>query len=296
MVFGGVSPGAGFAVRTALTNPSTRPGLMLPGRVTMVGGTHEVLVDHVVLGLVTRAEPADGGPGYLQFEFGRVRVAAAVVLAPGRRCSVTFAVPMPWELPVTVVNGHPRLNLPMGLRTEVALGPCLDRGDLTTVFVHPLPPQERILETLCKLGFSLRQVGLQEGQLPGIDQTLPFHQKIGYWAAPLYAGPFTELELTFVANARELEVIFALDRRLALAGASHYSLTRFRVAHAGADQLNWVKLVDCWIRHAVARHAAVRSGARDGPPLPESVHTNRPPDLPPEGEGISGTAGGSSGI
>ena len=127
-------------------------------------------------------------------------------------------------------------------------------------------------------------------------QTLPFHQKIGYWAAPLYAGPFSEVELTFLANAHELEVVFALDRRLALAGASHYSLTRFRVRHAGADQLNWVHLVDGWIRHAVARHAAVRSGARDGPPLPESVNTNRPPDLPPEGEGLYGTAGGNSGI
>jgi sporulation-control protein spo0M len=291
-----MSPGSGFAVRTTLTNPSTRPGLVLPGRVTITAGAYEVPIEHVVLGLVTQVEPADGGSGYLQLEFNRVPVAGAVVLTPGERRSVTFAVPMPWELPVTVLDGRPRLNLRMGLRTEVALGPCLDRGDLSTLFVHPLPAQERILDTLGQLGFQLRQAGLAQGRLPGLNQTLPFHQKIGYWAAPLYAGPFTELELTFLANSRDLEVIFGLDRRLALAGAGHYSLSRFRVPYAGAEKLDWVTLVDCWIRHAVARHGAVLSGHRDAPPLPESAQVNRPPDLPPEGEGLTGTAGGSGGI
>ncbi|RKR90879.1 sporulation-control protein spo0M [Micromonospora pisi] len=291
-----MSADAGFAVRTVLTNPSTRPGLLLPGRVTIVGGSEAVPVDHVVVGLVTRAEPADGGDGYVDVEFGRVPVAGAVVLAPGECRAVTFAAPMPWELPVTVVDGRPRLNLPMDLRTEVALGPCLDRGGLSRIFVHPLPAQERILEMFGELGFTLRQVGLQQGTLPGVEQTLPFHQKIGYWAAPLYGGPFSEIELTFLASAEQLQVVFVLDRRLALAGASHVSLTRFRVRHADVDQLNWARVVDSWVRHAVARHAAVRSGAQDGPPLPESVNTSRPPDLPPEGEGISGTAGGEGGI
>ncbi|MGW4467051.1 sporulation protein [Micromonospora sp. NPDC004704] len=296
MLFGGASPGTGFAVRTTLTNPSTRPGLDLPGRVRMVGGDQPVPIGHVTVGLVTRVEPADGGDGYLEYEFGRVRVAGAVVLGPGERRDVAFAVPMPWELPVTVVNGVPRLNLPMALRTEVALGPELDRGGLTGVFVHPLPAQERILSTFESLGFTLRQVGLQQGELPGVKQSLPFHQKIGYWAAPLYAGPFAEVELTFLAGSQALEVVFALDRRLALAGASHYSLTRFRVPHADVDRFNWVEVVDSWVRHAVARHAAIRSGATDGPIMPESVHTNRPPDLPPEGEGLTGTAGGEGGI
>ncbi|WSA86929.1 sporulation protein [Micromonospora sp. NBC_01796] len=296
VLFGGASPGTGFAVRTTLTNPSTRPGLDLPGRVRMVGGDQPVPIGHVTVGLVTRVEPADGGDGYLEYEFGRVRVAGAVVLGPGERRDVAFAVPMPWELPVTVVNGVPRLNLPMALRTEVALGPELDRGGLTGVFVHPLPAQERILSTFESLGFTLRQVGLQQGELPGVRQSLPFHQKIGYWAAPLYAGPFAEVELTFLAGPQALEVVFALDRRLALAGASHYSLTRFRVPHADVDRFNWVEVVDSWVRHAVARHAAVRSGATDGPTMPESVHTNRPPDLPPEGEGLTGTAGGEGGI
>ncbi|MFK3980365.1 sporulation protein [Micromonospora sp. NPDC050397] len=296
MSFGDGTGDSGFGVRTVLTNPSTRPGLLLPGQVTLGGGSAPVPVDHVVLGLVTRVEPADGGDGYLDVEFGRVPVAGPVVLAPGERRAVRFAVPMPWELPVTVVDGHPRLNLPMDVRTEVALGPGLDRGDLSRVFVHPLPAQERILATLGELGFTLRQVGLQQGRLPGIDQSLPFHQKIGYWAAPLYAGPFSEVELTFLADPQELRVVFVLDRRLALAGASHVSLSRFRVRHAGAERLNWAELVDSWIRHAVARHAAVRSGAQDGPPLPESVNTNRPPDLPPEGEGLVGTAGGEGGI
>ncbi|MGW4502735.1 sporulation protein, partial [Micromonospora sp. NPDC004336] len=56
----GVSPESGWtglSVRTALANPSTRPGLRLPGRVTVVAGSVDVPVLHVRLGLVTTPQP-----------------------------------------------------------------------------------------------------------------------------------------------------------------------------------------------------------------------------------------------
>ncbi len=86
---------------------------------------------------------------------------------------------------------------------------------------------------------------------------MPFHQKLGFWAAPLYAGPFSEVEVTFLANPYGMQVILALDRRLALAGAGHASLSRFRVRHTGVDEVDWVGVVDGWIRYAVTRHASV---------------------------------------
>ncbi|MBF9128912.1 sporulation protein, partial [Plantactinospora sp. S1510] len=229
MGFEGLLPGSGGSVRTALPNPSTRPGLTLPGRVAITAGRSGLTVDQMTLGLVTRVEPADGSAEYVPVEFHRVRLTGGFGLDPDECRTVDFGVPVPWETPVTVVNGQCLLNLRMGLRTEVAVDPLLDRGDLSPVYVHPLPAQEGVLGTLTELGFRLRQVGLLAGRLPGVDQRLPFHQKIGFWAAPLYAGPFSELEVSFFTDPLGVEVIFALDRRIALAGAGHPSLSRFRV-------------------------------------------------------------------
>ncbi|GIG86725.1 sporulation protein [Plantactinospora endophytica] len=273
MGFGGLPPGSGLTVRTTLTNPSTRPGLSLPGRVTVTAGRSPVTVDGVTLGLVTRVEPAGGEVEYLPVEFHRVPAAGAFGLAPDERRILDFGVPVPWETPVTVVNGHCWLNLRMGLRAEVAVSPLLDRGDLRPVYVHPLPAQAGVLDALTELGFELRQVGLLAERLPGIDQRLPFHQKIAYWAAPLYGGPFSELEVTFFADPYRVEVIFALDRRVALAGAGHLSFSRFRVAHQGAAELDWITVVDSWLRYAVQRHSATAAGYQ--------VRTERRPSPPP---------------
>ncbi|MFY1669280.1 sporulation protein [Plantactinospora sp. WMMB334] len=285
--FGGLLPGSGLTVRTVLTNPSTRPGLSLPGRLSITAGRSPVTVDRVTLGLVTRVEPAGGEVEYQPVEFHRVPAAGSFVLAPDERRILDFGVPVPWETPVTVVDGQCLLNLRMGLRAEVAVSPLLDRGDLRTVHVHPLPAQAGVLGALGELGFELRQVGLLAERLPGIDQKLPFHQKIAYWAAPLYGGPFSELEVSFFADPSRVEVLFALDRRVALAGAGHLSLSRFRVAHQGAAELDWITVVDNWLRYAVQRHSATAAGYQ--------VRTERRPSPPPRPAGAEGAHRGPSG-
>ncbi|MFY1690880.1 sporulation protein [Plantactinospora sp. WMMB782] len=273
MGLGELPPAAGLTVRTTLPNPSTRPGLSLPGRVTVTAGRSPATVDRVTLGLVTRVEPAGGAVEYQPVEFHRVPAAGAFVLAPGERRVLDFELPVPWETPVTVVDGHCLLNLRMGLRTEVAVSALLDRGDLRPVYVHPLPAQAGVLGALAELGFELRQVGLLAERLPGIDQRLPFHQKIAYWAAPLYGGPFSELEVSFFTDPERVEVLFALDRRVALAGAGHVSFSRFRAAHRGAAELDWITVLDSWLRYAVQRHAATAAGYQ--------VFTERRPSPPP---------------
>lgn len=303
-------PGSGLAVQTGLANPSTRPGLRLPGRVTLTAGRHDVPIGHVVLGLVTRVEPASPDAPLALVEFARSAATGAFVLAAGERRTIGFAAPLPWETPVTVINGQALLNLAVGLRTEVAVGAELDRGDLHGIYVHPLPAQERILAAFATLGFALRQAGMQANQLPGVRHRLPFHQKIGFWAAPLYAGPIGEVEVTFVADAEGVEVILWLDRRLALAGAGHFSISRFRVGHdraagpAGEDETAWVSLVDGWLRHALHRHAVAASGqglpTAPPPPMagrpvhhpePQPYHHHPPP---PEVGTDSGRTGGGT--
>lgn len=301
---GGAAAGLGLTVETVVSNPSTRPGLDLPGRVILTAGAAEVLVDHVVLGLVTRVEPATADEPQVMVEFHRTAVAGTFVLAAGERRVLRFAAPMPWETPVTVIGGQALLNLRIGLRTEVSVGPSLDRGDLRGLFVHPLPAQERILGALGGLGFELRQAGLQGGRLPGVRQTLPIHQKIGFWVGPLYAGPISELELTFLTDADGVDVIFWVNRRLALAGVGHFSISRFRVRHGGVDDVDWAQVLDGWVRHAIDRHAAAaaagygpqpvgHAAAVTGPGFPATVPSEfRPPDPVTRDGGLTRNAGG----
>ncbi|WBB70317.1 sporulation protein [Micromonospora sp. WMMD812] len=295
----GVSPESGWTgltVRTDLTNPSTRPGLPLPGRVTVTAGSVDVPVLHVRLGLVTTAEPDDPSAPRRLVQFHDAAVTGAFVLRAGRGRTVPFEFPMPWETPVTIFGGVPLLSLRMALRTEVAVEPRLDQGAMVPVFVHPLPAQAHVLAALDTLGFSIRQAGLVDARLPGVEQTLPLHQRLGFWVAPLYAGPITELEVIFVANSAGLEVIFWMDRRLALAGVTHQSISRFRIWHAGADQRDWVSTVDGWLRMAINRHAAAASHADWSAQISESAHVSRPPDEPVHpGFGLGGTAG-SAGV
>lgn len=292
----GVSPESGWtglSVRTTLPNPSTRPGLRLPGRVTLRAGPDDVPVRHVRLGLVAQVEPDDPGAPRRLVQFHEMPVAGAFVVPAGRRRAVDFALPLPWETPVTTLGGVPLMSLRTGLRTEVAVDVDLDQGAMVPVFVHPLPTQQHILAALDTLGFSPRHAGLVQGRLPGVEQALPLHQRLGWWVAPLYAGPITELEVIFVANAAGLEVLLWADRRLSLAGVTHQSISRFRVWHAGADRADWVAVVDGWLRHAINRHAAAAAHSDWSAQITESAHVSRPPDEPVRpGYGLGGTAGG----
>lgn len=299
MRFTGVSPESGWTgltVHTSVTNPSTRPGLRLPGRVTLTAGARDVPVGHIRLGLVGTAEPEDPDAPRRLVQFHQAAVAGGFVVPAGRRRSVAFALPLPWETPVTVFGGVPLLSLRTGLRTEVAVDPLLDQGALVPIFVHPLPTQQHVLAALDTLGFTLRQAGLQQGRLPAVAQTLPVHQRLNYWVAPLYAGPITELEVIFVADPAALEVILWMDRRLSLAGVTHQSISRFKVWHTDAGQRDWIGVVDGWLREAVNRHAAAAAHADWSARITRSAHVSRPPDRPvAPGEGLGGS-GGSAGI
>ncbi|ASW54114.1 sporulation protein [Plantactinospora sp. KBS50] len=280
---------AGLSVQTDLLNPSTRPGLRLPGRVSLAATLGALRVDRVLLGLVAKVEDADGGQSLV--EFHRAAVAGPFVLAAGERRVVPFSVQVPWETPLTVIADKAPLSLRMGLRTDVVVGVDAARDDLRPLFVHALPAQAGILDTLAGLGFELRQAALRAGRLPGVRQELGFHQVVGYWAAPMYAGPMNELEVTLLTDAYGVEAIFWLDRRLALSGGGHTSISRFRVNHAGADRVDWPKVLDGWLRRAIDRHASAASQYHAHPHLTESPQVSRPPDPIEQGGDPGATAG-----
>ncbi|HET8684905.1 MAG TPA: sporulation protein [Micromonosporaceae bacterium] len=244
----------GPSVETVLTNPNTRPGGYLEGQIHIVGGDHAVDVEYVALGLVTRVEVESGDSEYdTTVEFQRQRATGAFQLPAGARHSVPFRFDVPFETPVTEVYGQHLHGMTMGLRTELEVARAVDKGDLDTVAVHPLPAQERLLDGLVRLGFRFTRADLERGHVHGVHQTLPFYQEIEFYPPPQYARAINQLELTFVATPQQLQVVLEIDKRGGVFTEGRDAFGRFTVDYASAEQTDWAGQLDGWLRQSCQR-------------------------------------------
>src|SRR5919112_5458840 len=204
----------GPSVETVLANPDCRPGGFLEGHVQVLGGDHATDIEYVAIVLITRVEVESGDGEYsADQEFHRQRLTGSFRLDPGARHDIPFRFDVPWETPITEVYGQHLHGMTMGLTTDLEVARAVDKSDLDTVAVHPLPAQERILEALLRLGFRFTRADVERGHVYGVQQTLPFYQEIEFYPAPQYAGGINQVEVTFVAAPEGVEVILEFDKR-----------------------------------------------------------------------------------
>ncbi|GAB3974994.1 sporulation protein [Plantactinospora veratri] len=242
----------GPSVDTVLTNPNTRPGLVLDGQVNLRGGDSAADIEQVTVALVTRVEMEAGDSEYAgTMEFYRLPVSGAMRLEAKQELAIPFQLPVPWETPITDVYGQRLRGMTMGLRTELAVARAVDKGDLDAIAVHPLPVHEKILEAFAQLGFQFKSADLERGQIYGVQQTLPFYQEIEFFAAPQYAHAIREVELTFVTNQQGVDVIIECDKRGGMFSGGHDSVGRYTAEHAGVDQVDWRQRVEGWLAQTV---------------------------------------------
>ncbi len=276
----------GPTVDTVLANPNTRPGLPLEGQVRIAGGDHDVTIEQIVLGLVTRVE-SEHGAGLI--EFHRVPVAGTFQLAKGEQRDLPFSFPVPWETPITDMYGRRLHGMTMGLRTELAVAKAVDKGDLDEVAVHPLPAQERILDAFAQLGFQFKKADLEHGGIYGVNQQLPFYQEIEYYPAPQYAGSINEVEVTFIADPTGVEVILEFDKRGGFLAPGHDAYGRYRVPHAEAETTDWVSVVQGWVGEAAGRYQGLRGAGGFGHGYPShGGHHGRGPGMGGMAAGVAG--------
>jgi sporulation-control protein len=240
----------GPSVDTVLTDPATHPGGTLHGAVRVAGGEYDVLIDNIVLALVTRAEAEDGEA---LLEFHRASVAGNFTLTAGAREDIPFTLTVPWETPVTHLDGKPLAGMTMGVRTELSVAKSVDQGDLDAVEIHPLPAQHQILAAFDRLGFRLRHADVERGGIYGVRQDLPFYQEIEYAAPEAYRESIDEVEVTFVADETGTEVILEFDKRGGLLREGRDTYARYRVDYAGAAEVDWVSTVEGWVHQALTK-------------------------------------------
>jgi sporulation-control protein len=193
----------GVDIDTILFDSQVVPGGDLVGDVRLIGGPVDHRVEGITLALI--AGEWASGQGTRQDEFHRVSVSGPFTLPAQNRYVVPFRVPMPWETPLSEVNGQPIEDQFIRVRTELALAGAVDKGDTDPLTVRALPAQQRIIDALANLGFHYFFADIERGTLKG--SALPIYQEIEFRPPPRYESQMRELELTFIAGPSSVDVI-----------------------------------------------------------------------------------------
>ncbi|MGK5628099.1 sporulation protein [Streptomyces sp. URMC 123] len=248
------SLGAGGAsVETVLTEAHVVPGGVVQGEVHVQGGSVAQRIEGLSVGLQARVEVESGDQEHRQdIEFHRQQLGGAFELQAGAVHSVPFSLEVPWETPVTTVFGQHLTGMHVGVTTELAIARAVDSGDLDPVNVHPLPAQQAILDAFGHLGFRFKSADLERGHIRGTRQRLPFYQEIEFFAPQQYRG-LHQVELTFIADDRQMDVVLEMDKKPGLFTEGSDSYRAFTVDLASYQQTDWAAYLNQWLAEVGGR-------------------------------------------
>ncbi|MEU1788802.1 sporulation protein [Streptomyces sparsogenes] len=242
------SLGAGGAsVETVLTEENVVPGGIVQGEVRIQGGSVAQQIEGLSVGLQARVEVEGNDQEYKQdVEFTRQQLGGAFEVQAGAVHAVQFGLEIPWETPITMFLGRHLTGMNVGVTTELQIARAVDSGDLDPVNVHPLPAQQAILDAFGQLGFRFKSADLERGHIRGTRQRLPFYQEIEFYAPQQYRG-LNQVELSFVADDREMDVVLEMDKKPGLFSEGGDSYRSFTVNLASYQDTDWTAYLNQWL-------------------------------------------------
>ncbi|MDT0550280.1 MULTISPECIES: sporulation protein [Streptomyces] len=242
------SLGAGGAsVETVLTEENVVPGGIVQGEVRIQGGSVAQQIEGLTVGLQARVEVESNDQEYKQdVEFTRQQLGGAFEVQPGAVHAVQFGLEIPWETPITTFLGQHLTGMNVGVTTELQIARAVDSGDLDPVNVHPIPAQQAILDAFGQLGFRFKSADLERGHIRGTRQRLPFYQEIEFYAPQQYRG-LNQVELTFIADDREMDVVLEMDKKPGLFTEGSDSYRSFTVNLASFHDTDWAGYLNQWL-------------------------------------------------
>ncbi|MFF8960859.1 sporulation protein [Streptomyces sp. NPDC014894] len=250
------SLGAGGAsVETVLTEENVVPGGVVQGEVRIEGGKVDQRIESLSVGLRAKVEAESGDQEVLQsVDFLRQQLGGAFEVQAGAVHVVPFGLEIPWETPVTSLGGQRLRGVDIGLATELEIARAVDPGDLDPISVHPLPAQQAILDAFGQLGFRFKSADLERGHIRGTRQKLPFYQEIEFYPPEQYRG-LKQVELTFIADDREMDVVLEMDKKPGLFTEGSDSYKAFRVSHADFGSTDWAAYLNQWLADVGGRRS-----------------------------------------
>ncbi|QNP62614.1 sporulation protein [Streptomyces genisteinicus] len=242
------SLGAGGAsVETVLSEENVVPGGVVQGEVRIQGGSVDQQIEGLSVGLQARVEVEGGDHEVKQdIEFTKLRLGGAFEVKAGAVHVVPFGLEIPWETPVTTIAGQRLHGMDIGVTTELEIARAVDSGDLDPINVHPLPAQQAILDSFVQLGFRFKSADMERGHIRGTRQKLPFYQEIEFLPPQQFRG-LNQVELTFVADDREMDVILEMDKKPGLFSEGSDSYKAFRVGHHDFASTDWTAYLNQWL-------------------------------------------------
>lgn len=242
------SLGAGGAsVETVLSEENVVPGGVVQGEVRIQGGSVDQQIEGLSVGLQARVEVEGGDHEVKQdIEFTKLRLGGAFEVKAGAVHVVPFGLEIPWETPVTTIAGQRLHGMDIGVTTELEIARAVDSGDLDPINVHTLPAQQAILDSFVQLGFRFKSADMERGHIRGTRQKLPFYQEIEFLPPQQFRG-LNQVELTFVADDREMDVILEMDKKPGLFSEGSDSYKAFRVGHHDFASTDWTAYLNQWL-------------------------------------------------
>ncbi|OEU96827.1 sporulation protein [Streptomyces oceani] len=242
------SVGAGGAsVETVLTDPNVVPGGVVQGEVRIQGGSVAQQIESLSVGLQAQVEVETQDSEFKEnIKFNQQQLGGALDVQPGAVHTVPFGLEIPWEAPVTCFMGHQLTGMSVGVVTELAIARAVDSGDLDPVNVHPLPAQQALLDSFGALGFRFKSADLEKGHIRGTRQRLPFYQEIEFYAPEQYRG-LNMVELSFVADHREMDVVLEMDKKPGLFTEGSDSYRSFRMGLDSYQETDWTAYLNQWL-------------------------------------------------
>ncbi|MFF8605470.1 sporulation protein [Streptomyces sp. NPDC015346] len=242
------SLGAGGAsVETVLTEENVVPGGVVQGEVRIQGGSVDQQIEGLSVGLQARVEVEGGDQEVKQdIEFVKVRLGGAFEVKAGAVHVVPFGLEIPWETPVTAIAGQQLRGMNIGVTTELEIARAVDSGDLDPINVHPLPAQQAILDAFLQLGFRFKNADMERGHIRGTRQKLPFYQEIEFFPPQQYRG-LNQVEVSFVADDREMDVVLEMDKKPGLFSESSDSFRAFKVGLNDFHTTDWAAYLNQWL-------------------------------------------------
>ncbi|MCP3766241.1 MULTISPECIES: sporulation protein [Streptomyces] len=242
------SLGAGGAsVETVLHEVNVVPGGVVQGEVRIQGGSVNQRIEGLSVGLQAKVEVESGDEEYKQnIEFATSRLGGAFELEAGAVHAVPFGLEIPWETPITMIDGQPLRGMNIGVTTELAIARAVDSGDLDPIHVHPLPVQKAILDAFIQLGFRFKSADMERGHVRGTRQRLPFYQEIEFFPPQQYHG-LQQVELTFVADDQAMDVVLEMDKKPGLFSEGSDTFRSFKVGLNDYQGTDWAAYLNQWL-------------------------------------------------
>jgi sporulation-control protein len=242
------SLGAGGAsVETVLTEVNVVPGGVVQGEVRIQGGSVDQQIEGLAVGLQAQVEVegADDQEHRQNIEFLKVQLGGAFKLLAGETHVVPFGIDVPWETPITMIEGSALRGMHVGVTTELAIARAVDSSD-------PLPAQKAIMDAFVRLGFRFKNADLERGHIRGTRQKLPFYQEIEFLPPQQYRG-LNQVEVSFVADQSEMDVVLEMDKKPGLFSEGSDTFRSFKVNLHDYQATDWAAYLNQWLSEVGSR-------------------------------------------